>query len=285
MKKVFILIAILGIYSCDGNNSNYESDASMDEYSKVSNSNIAYGDSEASMEAPPTEQVTIATTESEATLEKKLISTGNISFKAKSTKATYTAIKNKLSQFEAYIENENQYSNNNRISQSITLRVPSVHFDSLMSFLGSQGTYLENKSVNIEDVSAQYYDLETRLKNQKALEQRYLELLAQTKSMSEILQIESELNSIRSDIESQQGRFNYMKQQVRLSTINVSYYELLPYSIEDGNPQTFVERVVESFVSGWSWFVGFIVGIVAFWPFFIVGIVAVWLIRKWRARK
>jgi hypothetical protein len=154
-----------------------------------------------------------------------------------------------------------------------------------MSFLGSQGTYLENKSVNIEDVSAQYYDLETRLKNQKALEQRYLELLAQTKSMSEILEIERELNAIRSDIESQQGRFNYMKQQVRLSTINVSYYELLPYSIEDGNPQTFVERVVESFVSGWSWFVGFIVGIVAFWPFFIVGIVAVWLIRKWRRRK
>jgi hypothetical protein len=275
MKKIFPLLIIFGVFSCDGNSSDNRVTA---DYEVASHADEAIMDVPSSQQPPPP-------SEASPTLEKKLMSTGNISFKVKSTAATYAAIKNKLGQFEAYIENENQYNNSNRISQSLTLRVPSAHFDSLMAFLNTQASYLENKSVSIEDVSAQYYDLESRLKNQKALEERYLELLNQTKNMGEILQIERELNSIRSDIESQQGRFNYLKQQVRLSTINASYYELLPYSIEDGNPQTFVERVVESFVSGWSWFIGFIVGIIAFWPFFIVAIVAVWLIRKWRKRK
>src|SRR5690606_17021803 len=112
-----------------------------------------------------------------------------------------------------------------RVSYDLVIRVASVHYDSLFNALTSLGVRLEHKTSNVEDVTERFYDLKTRIRNQKALEDRYIELVKSATDIKDILQIEKELNEVRTSVEQLEGQFNYLSKQISLSTINLAFYE------------------------------------------------------------
>ena len=66
-----------------------------------------------------------------------------------------------------------------------------------------------SKSVNANDVTEQYYDVKIRLENERQVEKRYLELLAQARTVKDILDIEEKLGKVRQEIESKEGRLRF----------------------------------------------------------------------------
>ncbi|MEL7147867.1 MAG: DUF4349 domain-containing protein, partial [Bacteroidota bacterium] len=134
-----------------------------------------------------------------------------------------------------------------------------------------------------------YYDLKSRIKNKKALEERYLDLLKKARDMKDILQIERSLNEVRTDIERLQGQFNYLSKQVQLSTIQLQFYELIPYSGGTSGKRTFIDRITAAFDNGWGGFQSFLVGLATLWPFIILAIGGIYLFRKlrrsWKKKK
>ncbi len=93
---------------------------------------------------------------------------------------------------------------------------------------------VQSTDVRREDVTKQYIDLESRLKNRKAEEQRYLEILEKADTVEEILKIESRLSDTREAIERLQGEMNYLKNRVEYSTITIRISEPKPISYEWG---------------------------------------------------
>ncbi len=104
---------------------------------------------------------------------------------------------------------------------SITLRIPSDHFDSALSQLGELGRVL-NQHKQTDDVTEQVVDLDARLSTQRASVERMRLLLGKASSVAEIAQIESELTRRESDLESLQGRRDALGGKVGLSTVAVS---------------------------------------------------------------
>ena len=77
-----------------------------------------------------------------------------------------------------------------------------------------------------DEVTAQYVDLQARLKAAKAAEQRLVELLGtRTGKLSDVLEVERELTRVRSEIESMQGQSNVMLHQVNYATVKVELSE------------------------------------------------------------
>lgn len=107
----------------------------------------------------------------------------------------------------------------------ITLWVPSEKFDEAMLAIKKLALRVENESVNVQDVSAQYTDLASRLKNLKASEQQYLVILKQSGKISDVLEVTRALNDTRAQIEQSQGQMDYLSRQVALSSIHVSLSE------------------------------------------------------------
>jgi len=106
----------------------------------------------------------------------------------------------------------------------LTLRVPENQFDSFISRLQELGEAAHVQK-NSEDVTLPFLDLETRIKNLKAEEERLREILAQAKTVEEILQVERELSRVRGEIELNTMNFTRLQDQVALATIHLSIRE------------------------------------------------------------
>ncbi|MWV17995.1 DUF4349 domain-containing protein [Pseudomonas sp. L-22-4S-12] len=116
-----------------------------------------------------------------------------------------------------YVEEKSDYGDH---SQSFVFRVPADAFETALGSVEQSGKVL-SRHVKGEDVTEQYVDVETRLQNNIALRDRLKELLGKARDIQDILQIESELNRIQSEIDSMQARMRILKDQIQMATIRV----------------------------------------------------------------
>ncbi len=236
------------------------------------------------IDAPTTNQPAPKVSFQQENITKKIIKTGGIDFQSENIEEDYKKIRALLPKYNAYIENENQSKSTQQISYHLTVRVPSNIYDSLYSTFSTIAFKLDNKYSNIEDVTERYYDLETRIKNKKSLEERYLELLKKATAIKDILEVEMKLNDIRTEIEMLQGQFNYLSKQINYSTIHLSFYEVLPYVYDASQRKGFGARILSAINSGWQGFLSFMVGLITLWPFLILTVILVYLLQQLRKR-
>ncbi|MBR9859264.1 DUF4349 domain-containing protein [bacterium] len=211
--------------------------------------------------------------------EQKLIKTGNLNYKVDEIQKEQDRLLAIVKAHKGYVSSENTYRNDYRVSQNMQIRIPATHFDQVLKEIEVGVEFFENKSVNVSDVSEEYYDLEARLKTKKALEQRYMDLLNSAKSVSEILEVERELYKVIEEIESVEGRFKYLNDQVGMSTLNIGFYT----TTEDRG--RFGYEGMKSLSRGWEHFKSFVLWFIAQWPFLIV-IGFLWFLvrRRWKRR-
>lgn len=88
---------------------------------------------------------------------------------------------------------------------NVELRIPAKQADAFIADVRKLGKVVEETRTT-EEVTAEYIDLQARMKASKAAEQRLVELLGtRTGKLSEVLEVERELARVRSEIESMQG--------------------------------------------------------------------------------
>lgn len=139
-------------------------------------------------------------------------------------------------QVNGYIASREIYNmGDERRAGSVSLRVPSEHFNSLVAEIKELGK-VKNDRVYTDDVTMQYIDLEARIANMTAQEKRLRELLEKAESIEEIMQVERELGRVRGDLEAMTGNFRYLREQVQFSTIDVRLEE------KDARTQVVAER-------------------------------------------
>lgn len=108
-----------------------------------------------------------------------------------------------------------------RARATLTLRVPTARLDGLMDELSSLGRMLTSDTSAI-DVSQQVIDVEARVRNLKAEERRLRELLERAGTISDLLEVETQLTRVQGEIESLTAQASYLKQQAAMSTLTVT---------------------------------------------------------------
>jgi len=213
--------------------------------------------------------------------EKKIIKTGDITLELTNYNTYNGSIRQSIKTYGAYIASEEQTQNDNRISNSIVIKVPVAQFEKLInSFNGTDIKVLEKK-ITSEDVTGEVVDTKARLEAKKQLRQRYLDLLKQAKNMKDVLDIEKEINDIQEDIESASGRVKYLDHQSAYSTINLTYFQYINGAGESG----FWGKTRVAFVEGISIFSSFILFLISVWPLLIIIVIGWYLIRQWRKKR
>lgn len=146
-----------------------------------------------------------------------------------------------------------------RREAAVTLRIPAERFDSVISGLEPLGR-VEMVTVSSQDVGEEYVDVQARVANERRLEERLLDLLAQrTGDLEDVLAVERELARVRSSIDRQEGRLRYLRSQVAMSTLTVDLHE--PASVIGSYRG---ENVIGgAFRAAWQNFVRVIAGIIA----------------------
>ena len=211
--------------------------------------------------------------------DKKIIKTADIELKLDDYKKFNSTIHASLKQFGAYVAAEKQTENDLRIENSLTVKVPVDEFDALVNSFAGDGIKLMAKNVSTEDVTGEVVDTKARLQAKMAVRDKYLELLKQARNMTDILQVQNQINDIQENIEAANGRIQYLQHASAYSTINLSYYQYLNGRTADDLTPDFFTKMTRAFSTGTSFLIGLFLFCVSIWPFIIAGLIA-WLYFK-----
>jgi uncharacterized protein DUF4349/putative zinc finger protein len=106
-----------------------------------------------------------------------------------------------------------------------TLRVPADQLDATLTEVKTLGR-VESESQSGQDVTSQYVDLQARLSNARNTEQRLTDLLRnRTGKLSDVLQVEQEVDRVRGEIEQMEAERKNMSNQVSYATLNATIAE------------------------------------------------------------
>lgn len=212
-----------------------------------------------------------------------VIREGELRFETDDRTATRTAILGFVYEHQGYLADDREQRNSDVLEQTMTIRVPSAEFDGLLEDVSIGVSKFDKREIQAIDVTEEYVDIEARLKTKKETESRYRELLKQANSVEEILKIEEQIDKLRAEIESTEGRLRLMKDRESYSTLRVSFYESFARSAG------FWTRVRNNFSLGWTVVVEGTIAIVTLWPLILMtllGSLTVWWYnRKTRVRK
>ena len=107
---------------------------------------------------------------------------------------------------------------------SVTVRVPVRSFEDLVVGVGEIGT-IRNRDIDSQDVTAEFTDLESRLRHLRAQEEFYLGLLERARGVRDAIAVQQQLDSIQSQLEQIQGRLNVLDDRTSFSTLTVELFE------------------------------------------------------------
>jgi len=222
------------------------------------------------------------TAKTAAMLDQQLIKEGSINFETHDIAETRQHIESLVQKYGAYISQEDERASSSRIYQNMTVRIPKAHFDVFVTELSGSVKKIDEKSITVQDVTEEFIDNTARLAVKKETEQGYLRLLNQAKTIKDILDIQNELQDIRSDIESIEGRLRYLKNSVNFSMLHISMYQQIEAASETGS--VFMP-IWDAIKGGVQAFATVCIALLYGWVFIALGIAAMLIILRLRKRR
>lgn len=187
-------------------------------------------------------------------LDRKIIFTAGITLSVEDVQAAFHDVSRLALSTGGFIE-KSSFANagdERERAASLTMRVPSSAYqDTLSALRGLRGGTVKTEASTSNEVTDQYTDLQSRLRNLERTEQQYLALLQQAKTIPDILTVQERLDSVRLQVEQIQGRLKVLDDQTDLATIDVSLTPVPPVKA-GGNDGP--KAVSEAFTDAWAWF-------------------------------
>jgi len=165
----------------------------------------------------------------------------------------------------------------------MTIRVPAPKFESALAELRRHGTVLAESATG-NDVTEEFTDTEAQLKSKRRLEERLLHIVDGSGSVKDMLEVETELARVRTDIERLEGHTRLLANQAAFATIQAAFVSPAQPIVRNG--ESVSSRFANAFRTAGGVFVavaiGVIVGLGALGP---VGLPAGALYLLWRRRR
>ena len=131
-----------------------------------------------------------------------------------------------------FVAGSNIWREGELMRATLTLRVPSDKLTSVMASIRGLARRIDNENIASQDVSQEYVDLASGVRNLEATETELRELLIvarkNSRKASEVLEVHQQLTMIRGQIEQAKGRMRYLSEVASMSSISL---EIVPDAI------------------------------------------------------
>lgn len=159
-------------------------------------------------------------------VERKVSTTASLDMRAKSLDWTVNKIREVVKNVGGFVENSSTSQPERGIRMTwMTVKVPTDRFDAVLSEVKQTADQVVSENVGSTDLTAQNIDLTARLKNKRAEEKAYENLLSSATRVSDVIEITQQLTGVRSEIESLEQQMRYLEGQTALVTLNLNITE------------------------------------------------------------
>ena len=111
-----------------------------------------------------------------------------------------------------------------RTTASVVLRIPADQrtYNSTMEQLRKLAVRVPEESLASQDVTEEFVDLESNLRNLQATESRLVSLMERAQKVDEVITVQRELTNVRGQIERIEGRRRFLERRSEFTTINLT---------------------------------------------------------------
>ncbi|MEM8857068.1 MAG: DUF4349 domain-containing protein [Chloroflexota bacterium] len=221
--------------------------------------------------------------------ERLIIRTGYISMSVEDTDATMTQVESMVNGLGGWIVSSNANAYGNGVRGNMTVRVPAEHYSMLMNEYKNLAVEINSENASGQDVTDEYVDLASRLKNLEATADRVRSFLDDADSVEEALDVNKELSRLEEEIEVIKGRMQYLGQSAAFSTITLELFPDVvaqPIEVARWLPAEVAERAIEALAETMQSLANFVIWVtIYFMPVGLVIGLPTWFIGRWAWRK
>ena len=170
----------------------------------------------------------------------------------------------------------------------MSFRVPSNNLEATLSRVRDISERVERENRSSQDVTTEFVDVEARLGNLRAAEQQLMVLFERSGKVSDVLEVQRELINVRGQIESLQGRLNYLSQTTATSLVSVWFHpttDPAPITDPGWSPSETARGATRGLASFGRWFVDVVITIAIFSPVWVPVIVLIAALVLWDQRR
>lgn len=244
------------------------------------------------LDSPPSAGESPAAIPPAGALVRKIVYTADVELAVDDFGDMPDRIEKLVREFNGYVAHSSISSSPRRPrSGNWTARIPADRFSDFLDAVRELGE-VQRVGTDSKDVTEEFYDVETRIKNKQLEEQRLLKLLEDaTGELEQVLAVERELSRVRGEVEQLQGRMRVLEDLTSLTTVEIRVEELKGYIPEEsasyltrlrrawGVSLTSLYRAAQAvsifLIAAAPWFVALLVPIILF----------VWIVRRIRRRR
>lgn len=217
------------------------------------NSNINSGTSKPSVDNTNDNE---ASEDQESEFDTKIIKKYNLDTETKTFNVSIDAVENLIETTNGYIESSSVTgrSYNNGQTQRIAkyvIRVPAIDVESFVKNTSSMLNVISSNST-AQNVTAAYYDLQSRYNVLEAEKTALNNMLAQASTVDTMLKIRNQLNDVISEMESIKTQLKVYDSLVSYSTVTLKITEVVEYTPIDVEKPSWGSRLVDAFKESWS---------------------------------
>ena len=221
---------------------------------------------------------------------RKLIKTYSINAETEIFDDFVAATEARINALQGYIQNMDSFNGSNYNGKkgsrycNLTVRVPAKRLDEFVNFIG-EAANVTNKNLNVEDITLQYVDTESRKKTYEIQRDRLNALLEKAETAEDMTTIINSISEVEYRLESQASQLRTFDNLVDYATVYLNISEVSKYTPPE--PEKYWDRVKRSFSEGienvveglQNFFVGFVGALPGLVVFAVIVVIIVLVVR------
>jgi len=219
MRRLIPVVLVLAIIACKKQevmSKLVAEEAKADAQTRGTSANVAQ-----SLAPPPASQI-----------QRMIIRSANISMIVDDTGGTIEKITAAGESVGGYVSDSRVWRDGEQLRGAITLRIPADRLSAALAVIRKLAVRINSETIGSQEVTQEYVDLESQLKNLEATEVELRQLMTtireRSKKASEVLEMYQQLNSVRQQIEQIKGRMRYLSQMSAFANVQI---ELVPNAL------------------------------------------------------
>ncbi len=261
MKKQLIFLSVLAILlsSCAVGSARYDSEVLMESVAPMAKNmdfsgNSYFGEAEDSITSASYPDQGI---ETRAPQTRMVIKNASLSIVVEEPGTTLDAISDLAADLGGFVVTSNLYrmeiNGGLEVPQAnITIRVPAEKLDQALAEIKSGAGQILSENISGQDVTQEYTDLESRLRNLENAEQQLTEIMEQAYETEDVLSVYNRLVEVQEQIELIKGQMQYYEQSADLSAISVNIQAneaVQPLKIGNWQPVGVAKRAIQALIN------------------------------------
>jgi len=167
---------------------------------------------------------------------------------------------------------------------TITVRVPAEKLDEALEEIKADVTEVQNEIMSVQDVTQEYTDLQSRLRNLEAAEAELRKIMENAYTTEDVMNVYRQLVEVREQIEVVKGQIQYYETSATFSAIKVDIIaeaSIQPVTVGGWQPVGEARDAVQALINALKFLVNVAIWLVIFFlPIMLIIGIPIWLLVK-----